>query len=96
MEGKNILLYSYGSGLASSMYRMKCHSKLRSLSPVMSQVDLSAVETKTPMEFFNICAQFSEALGKKNYIPTCVGKEKGVFFLEKIDKHGLRHYKRVE
>eukprot|EP01128_Nolandella_sp_AFSM9_P010365 TRINITY_DN7144_c0_g1_i1.p1 TRINITY_DN7144_c0_g1~~TRINITY_DN7144_c0_g1_i1.p1 ORF type:complete len:3457 (+),score=854.03 TRINITY_DN7144_c0_g1_i1:70-10371(+) len=91
MVGKQVLMFSYGSGLASTLYRLRVAAKV-TLSPLISTLD--SYTEKTPAEFIKICDDFSSALGATSYTPSTTDRKEGNFYLKEIDAHGLRVYER--
>ena len=91
--GKSVLVYSYGSGLAASLYRLKVHA-LPSLNGfIADQLAESAVTLVDPKDFVAICEEFSAAVTASNFTPRTPSPLKpDTFFLERIDAGGLRHY----
>jgi len=96
LVGKRILMFSYGSGLASSMYTVRIASSVENIA---KSVDLkSRLETRTqisPKEFEESLNKREQAYGVSNYLPSDTLKNTilpGTYVLDRIDEKYRRFY----
>jgi len=95
LVGKSILVFSYGSGSASSMYRLH----VRALPAFDSQVAarLDARVKHQPASYLAMIAAYSSTYGKFGFKPSVSpGRVKGAWYLSNVDEWGLRSYARHE
>jgi len=91
--GKTVLVYSYGSGLSASLFRIKVRSQPSLNDFFEEQLSLKNVTLVDPNEFIRICGEFSDAIPEVDFVPRAPSPLKtDMYFLEKVDAHGLRHY----
>ena len=100
LEGKRILMFSYGSGAVASMYVLKGRSGKIALSSIRSTVDLSARLSKrverSAAEFAEACDAREAAYGAAPLEPSGgVPLAAGAFFLRGIDGRHRREYGRT-
>ena len=95
--GKNILLYSYGSGSMASLYRMHLHD-----FPVLG-TDLNNMLDKrvqhTPSDYLNTIQRYSDMYGKFDVncpqLKTLYTENNVTWALKSVDALGKRRYERV-
>ena len=104
LEGKRVLLFSYGSGAVASMYVLKGRAGKISLGKMRSTVDLAARLSKrverSAAEFAEACDAREAAYGAAPYEPLATGASwvplaSGAFFLRRIDGRHRREYGRA-
>ncbi len=96
---KRIILFSYGSGLASSMFSLKCvrsPSQLRSTLNLSNRLHQQRVMIH-PQEYDALMALREATHNKRDYVPVTPANEdnleKGTFYLEKVDDKFRRAYR---
>ena len=93
--GKRILCFSYGSGCAASMYGIRVQGlplhpddlllRLQSRDPITVEKALSLIDA------------FENTYGRFGFEPTYKShRQDGAYYLEYVDKNGVRRYKRHE
>jgi len=95
LVGKSILVFSYGSGSASSMYRLH----VRSLPAFDTQVAarLDARVKHQPASYLAMITAYSSTYGKFGFKPKeSPGRLKGTWYLSNVDEWGLRSYAKCE
>jgi len=98
LVGKSIVLYSYGSGSASGMYRIRCHA-LPTLSRVNPDIFayLDKRKKHTPETYVEMIEEFSETYGRFDFKPKVSEAQiPGVYYLDRCDEWGVRYYKLKE
>jgi len=98
---KRVALFSYGSGLASSMFSLRITKNKEELIPLIKTVEISAkrLAERTevePQAFVKILELREKRHNAKSYKPEC-GIEnlfKGTYYLESVDDSFRREYKR--
>lgn len=97
--GKNVLMFSYGSGLASTLFSIRCAGDT---SHIAERADLdrrlAAREFKTPEEFTETLTQREKRYNQKGYSPTGDPEKElfpGTYYLAENDEHGRRRYART-
>ncbi|MEM7445645.1 MAG: hydroxymethylglutaryl-CoA synthase, partial [Pseudomonadota bacterium] len=91
--GKKILAFSYGSGAASSMFRLSVDS-LPDLGHKLDQ-RLAARIAHVPQDFIALTEAYSNAYARFDFKPSERSDLKeGVYYLDRVDRWGLRHYSR--
>ncbi|OJJ72512.1 hypothetical protein ASPBRDRAFT_123329 [Aspergillus brasiliensis CBS 101740] len=94
-EGKIIGMFSYGSGLASTLFALKVTGDL---APMVKKIDLmnrlKQRHVATPEEYEEACALRLKAYGSNNYTPSgdIASLAPGTYYLEKIDEEYRRTY----
>ncbi|USP74925.1 hydroxymethylglutaryl-CoA synthase [Curvularia clavata] len=96
LQGKTIGLFSYGSGIASSLFTMQV---VGDVTKIIEQVNLFARldqrHLATPDEYEKACKLREEAYGKNSFTPQAglddIGE--GVYYLENVDDQYRRTYK---
>ncbi|GKZ35762.1 hypothetical protein AbraIFM66950_006516 [Aspergillus brasiliensis] len=94
-EGKTIGMFSYGSGLASTLFAFKVTGDL---APMVKKIDLmnrlKQRHVATPEEYEEACALRLKAYGSNNYTPTgnIASLAPGTYYLERIDEEYRRTY----
>jgi 3-hydroxy-3-methylglutaryl CoA synthase len=93
LVGKTVGCFSYGSGCASSLYRLQVKS-LPQLNHIIGALrDDKRVHQKTPEQFMAIQQEFSDTKGKFPYAPRYTqDRENGVYYLTSISEEGKRQY----
>jgi len=94
-QGKRIAMFSYGSGLASSMFSFKVVGDITEMQQKLDiQARLDARREVAPEVYDQMCALRKEAHNKKEFTP--VGSietlRPGTWYLEKIDEMFRRTY----
>eukprot|EP01129_Flabellula_baltica_P016951 TRINITY_DN924_c0_g1_i1.p1 TRINITY_DN924_c0_g1~~TRINITY_DN924_c0_g1_i1.p1 ORF type:complete len:452 (-),score=91.84 TRINITY_DN924_c0_g1_i1:199-1554(-) len=93
LEGKRISLFSYGSGLASSMFSFKV---LEGYETLINDVNLTLSRRifVDPIEFEVSLALRESKVMSKNYMPEEALDTLfyGSFYLERVDEYGRRYY----
>lgn len=105
VAGKRVILFSYGSGLASSMYSLRISSDASSDSSLVSlMATLEDVPTRlqnrkitSPADFESIMKLREETHHKPSYSPVgdITGLYPGTYYLTNIDEKYRRKYARV-
>lgn len=97
--GKNVLMFSYGSGLASTLFSFQV---VGDTSEIAEKADLKNRLTqrvfKTPEEFSDTLLKREERYNQKGYTPSGKPEEDlfpGTFYLQENDEHGRRKYART-
>lgn len=96
LQGKTIGLFSYGSGLASSLFTMQV---VGDVSEMVEKVDLFARldrrHVAKPEEYEEACRMREDAYGKKGFTPRggleWIGE--GVYYIDRVDEEYRRAYK---
>ncbi|KAJ7383355.1 Hydroxymethylglutaryl-CoA synthase, cytoplasmic [Desmophyllum pertusum] len=104
LAGKRLMLFSYGSGLASAMFSFRISDDIGSSSPlhalVTSLKDIPArLESRRqvePGEFLKTLTTREHTHNKNNYSPTCSEEElfPGTYYLTNVDEKFRRTYQR--
>ncbi|CAO3699794.1 unnamed protein product [Rhizopus microsporus] len=99
LQGKRILLYSYGSGLAASMVSFRVSSSTENIKGNLNLRERLAARTHSkPEEFAEAMAIREKTHNVCDYTP--VGNldniDSGVYYIEKIDDKWRRFYKRKD
>ncbi|KAI9498856.1 hydroxymethylglutaryl-CoA synthase [Zychaea mexicana] len=99
LQGKRVLLYSYGSGLAASMVSFRVNSTTTDIKEKLSLRERLAARTHTKPEDFAEAMKIRESTHNAcDYSP--VGSldniASGVYYIEKIDDKWRRFYKRKD
>ncbi|QIW95161.1 hypothetical protein AMS68_000679 [Peltaster fructicola] len=95
LQGKRIAIFSYGSGLASSMFSLKVKGSIAELTQKVDlQQRLTARRTVPPETYDEMCNMREKAHLKANYQPqgsvdTIVS---GTYYLTNVDDMFRRHY----
>jgi len=95
LQGKRIGVFSYGSGLASSLFSLKVVGSTEDMKAVLNLKErLAARRTVEPQVYDDMCELRKKAHLQKNYTPT--GSEntitKGTYYLESVDDMFRRKY----
>ncbi|CCX32220.1 hydroxymethylglutaryl-coenzyme A synthase C terminal-domain-containing protein [Pyronema domesticum] len=99
LQGKRVAIFSYGSGLASSMFSFTVKGSTKEFAEKMNLTErLAARNIVAPEVYDAMCELRHRAHGKKNYSPegsvdTIV---KGSYYLTSIDDMFRREYARKE
>jgi len=99
--GKRIVLFSYGSGLASTMFSFHVAGSLETMRNALSVRSRLAQRTvATPLEFEESMKLREHTHNKRGYTPVGdVNKDSmwpGTFYLEQVDEKFRRKYGRFE
>jgi len=95
LQGKRIGLFSYGSGLASSLFSLKVVGSTEAMAKVINlQERLAARRTVAPEVFDEMCELRKKAHLQKNYTPAGNPETiaSGVYYLENVDEMFRRKY----
>lgn len=98
LVGKRVLLFSYGSGLASSFFSLVVRSSIKNIAQKIDLKNRLARRTKVTPEQFVATIQLREKLhGAKDYTPkdSPSNLPPGSFYLTKIDGKFRRAYART-
>ncbi|KAI9738971.1 MAG: 3-hydroxy-3-methylglutaryl coenzyme A synthase [Claussenomyces sp. TS43310] len=95
LQGKRIGIFSYGSGLASSLFSIKVQGSTESMQKELNLKErLAARSTLAPQLYDEMCELRKKAHLQKSYTPS--GKPetiaKGVYYLESVDEMFRRKY----
>ncbi|KAI8291276.1 Hydroxymethylglutaryl-CoA synthase [Colletotrichum sp. SAR11_57] len=93
--GKTIGMFSYGSGIASTLFALKVTGDLTELVQKIDIMDrLSQRKISTPEEYEEACALRLKAYGAKSFEPTgsIVNMAPGTYYLKEIDESYRRTY----
>ena len=104
MAGKRVMLFSYGSGLASAMFSFRISNDIISSSPLHSLVTslkdiperLASRRDVEPAEFVKTLTARENTHNRSNYSPTCSEEDlfPGTYYLTSVDEKFRRTYKR--
>jgi hydroxymethylglutaryl-CoA synthase len=99
LEGKRILMFSYGSGCSATMFSIVVKKPLKKISERLNlKARLAARKVVSPVDFNNTLAGRAEKVGAFNYTP----KDPldtlfpGTYYLTKVDDKHRRFYARAE
>ncbi|OJI81919.1 hypothetical protein ASPTUDRAFT_742962 [Aspergillus tubingensis CBS 134.48] len=94
-QGQTIGMFSYGSGLASTLFALKVTGDL---APMVEKIDLmnrlKQRHVATPEEYEEACALRLKVYGSNNYTPAgdIASLAPGTYYLERIDEAYRRSY----
>jgi 3-hydroxy-3-methylglutaryl-CoA-synthase len=93
MVGKNVVVYSYGSGSASTMYRLKIVGCPNLDRDIFARLD--ARIHHDPVEYVEMVDSYTAATyGRHDFKPKdWGGRQAGVYYLDEVDALGKRMYK---
>ena len=97
--GKNVLMFSYGSGLASTLFSLKVvgdTSMIAEKADLKNRLDQRVF--KTPEEFTETLLKREHRYNQKGYSPSGNPEEDlfpGTYYLQENDEHGRRKYART-
>ena len=97
-KGKTVLLFSYGSGLAATMFTVKCVGPTGHIAQATNLVErLGARKFTSPEEFNKTLADRETKYGAFDWSPSSDASQlyPGTYHLAKVDEHGRRSYKRT-
>jgi hypothetical protein len=97
-KGKRVLLFSYGSGLASTLFSIKCVGLTGHIAQAANlQERLDSRVFVSPLEFNRVLSDRETKYGKFDWAPESDPAQlyPGTYHLAKVDGHGRRSYKRV-
>lgn len=104
MAGKRVMLFSYGSGLASAMFSFRISDDINSSSPLHALVTslkdiperLASRRQVEPVEFVKTLTARENTHNKSNYSPACSVEDlfPGTYYLTNVDEKYRRTYKR--
>ncbi|RDW72035.1 putative hydroxymethylglutaryl-synthase protein [Coleophoma crateriformis] len=95
LQGKKIGVFSYGSGLASSLFSLKVVGSTDAIKKAINlQERLSARRVLSPQEYDDMCNLRKQAHLQKDYKPAGSSETiiKGTYFLESVDDMFRRKY----
>jgi len=93
--GKTCLMFSYGSGLAATLYPLEVVGDTRYIAEIGQVKERLEARTKaTPEEFTAALAMREDRYGKFDWSPTVVEENMfpGTYYLKNVDEHGRRTY----
>jgi len=101
--GETILVYSYGSGSASALFRLRYCGGGPNLGAGPYASDVSRVphihslldqrQRHDPASYVQTIEAFSNTYGRFDFCPEqSTSKQPGAFFISKIDRYGKREY----
>jgi hydroxymethylglutaryl-CoA synthase len=99
LENKRVLMFSYGSGMAATMYSLQFHNQQK-LSQISQKLDiknrLHQRKHVTPQEYTEVMKLREDTHSKANYKPVSSVDDlfPGTFYLEHIDAEKRRYYSR--
>lgn len=97
--GKNVLMFSYGSGLASTLFSLECTGDTSSIARQANLCErLSKRVFKTPEEFSEALLKREQRYNTVGYTPEGNPEEElfpGSFYLTEVDEYGRRSYART-
>jgi hydroxymethylglutaryl-CoA synthase len=99
LQGKRVGLFSYGSGLASSLFSATVKGSTKEIADKMNLTErLAARNVVAPEVYDAMCELRHRAHGKKNYTPEGSSETiaKGAYYLVRIDDMFRREYARKE
>lgn len=90
-------MYSYGSGAASGMFRLRINDANKVLlgcgGSTSATEYLDGRKQLSPEEYMEMIEAFSNTYGKFDFAPTSSWPQReGVFYLAKVDEWGRREY----
>lgn len=95
LQGKRIGVFSYGSGLAASLFSLKVAGPTDTMQKALNLKErLAARNTLTPEEFDSYCELRKKAHLQKNYTPAGTPETiaSGVYYLTEVDDMFRRKY----
>eukprot|EP00730_Choanoeca_flexa_P019937 TRINITY_DN9750_c0_g1_i1.p1 TRINITY_DN9750_c0_g1~~TRINITY_DN9750_c0_g1_i1.p1 ORF type:complete len:505 (+),score=110.52 TRINITY_DN9750_c0_g1_i1:166-1680(+) len=98
LTGKRVLMFSYGSGLAATLFSIRVQGDVTPIKQVTQvKARLDARSSLTPVEFEKNLTEREENYTKYDYtMPNpAEGLAKGTFYLKSIDAMERRHYGRA-
>jgi len=101
LQGKRIVLFSYGSGLAASMFSLKVVGSTDQMKLCFNiEKRLEKRNKISPEQFETLMCAREEAHGKKGYTPSGLVDAEGFFtgswYLDTVDEKYRRSYKQFE
>lgn len=97
-QGKKVLMFSYGSGLAATMYMISVQGPTSYIAKAANLEErLMERVFHTPEEFSAVLKDRETKYGKFDWSPTSDQKElfPGTYYLASVDEHGRRKYART-
>ena len=101
--GKRVTLFSYGSGLASSMFSLKITDQEDELSLIRNSLNVAYDRLNerteiTPRDFVDVLKLREQRLNSKSYTPQCGADNLfcGTYYLVNVDENFRRTYERKE
>lgn len=95
MEEKTVFLFSYGSGATASMYSARLLEDSQSVIDHQSITNMLDSRIKiSPSEFHRMVDKRSSLFLSKSWAPEITEKQKGVWYLTKVDDLHRRHYEK--
>lgn len=95
LTGKKILMFSYGSGCAASMFILKVNSGYKRIQQVSDFSKRLANRVRvSPEEYNEWMSQREQAFGKANVVPSASVQHlvEGTYYLTRIDENFIRYY----
>mmetsp|Transcript_21931 Transcript_21931/g.53994 ORF Transcript_21931/g.53994 Transcript_21931/m.53994 type:complete len:527 (+) Transcript_21931:86-1666(+) len=97
-RNKKVLMFSYGSGLAATMYYLKIQGNTGHIAAAANLSErLEERKQVSPEEFSRILKDRETKYGKFDWSPSSDKSElfPGTYYLKQVDSHGRRSYARV-
>jgi hydroxymethylglutaryl-CoA synthase len=98
LDGKRIMMFSYGSGLAASMFSLKVNGDVTAIRDTANVNERLASRTKiSPEEFERSLEVRENTYTKYDFKPTADVQDmfKGTYYLKEIDSLERRYYSRA-
>jgi len=95
LQGKRVGLFSYGSGLASSLFSLRINGSTENIQKQLNLKErLAARRTVAPEVYDELCELRKKAHLQKGYTPAGSAENiaKGVYYLESVDDMFRRKY----
>lgn len=99
LQGKRVGLFSYGSGLASTLFSLTVNGSTKEFAEKLNLTErLAARNVVPPQTYDDMCELRHKAHGKKDYTPQgpVDNITKGTYYLVKIDDKFRREYARKD
>lgn len=97
-KGKNVLMFSYGSGLAATMFSFKIMGNTGHIAAAANLEErLEERKFMSPQEFTDVLNDRETKYGKFDWKPSGDTSSlfPGTYYLKEVDAHGRRKYARV-
>ena len=95
LSGKKILMFSYGSGCAASMFVLRVNQGYRRIQQLSSFKQRLASRVKvSPIEYERWMDKRERNFGKANLVPegSIEHLEDGTYYLTRVDEKYIRYY----
>ena len=97
--GKRVVFFSYGSGMAASMFSLRVTRSILDVARTDSVLSQLAQRVEaTPVEYEAACRRREAVYGQPAFVPHASneGLAEGVFYLTRVDELHRRSYARVQ